>query len=260
MASTLQNLRLRKRNKNFKLAVCGLTIACVILFASFLGVLIGWLTSPDPESTTTTSSLLTTSVTTSSTTTSIETTLSSTKETSTLTTASSTTLFRTTSNTQESTVTSSLSTTAAQSTTPESQAIKSILILNMQNSIKVGSNGLQEEILGFGNTEAYFSCSVTWKNNFYVFGGSNQYARQISKVDDCMLANIGELEFNLTYGACVNQDDVQIFLCFDDQKGNDCHYSPEPEVASSYQLSKSSSYEHRRIRVAQINGTFCSID
>ena len=52
-------------------------------------------------------------------------------------------------------------------------------------------------------TESHYSCSLTWENEMYMFGGKNQM-RQISKLSGCGLTNEGTLSFNFNFGACAS--------------------------------------------------------
>ena len=63
--------------------------------------------------------------------------------------------------------------------------------------------------------EVYGSCSLTWQNELYVFGGDTQRT-QISKVQSCRLAPIGQLAFEHYFGDCVNVAGNAIVLCFAD--------------------------------------------
>ena len=51
--------------------------------------------------------------------------------------------------------------------------------------------------------QVWGSCSLTWENELYVFGGLNKKT-QISKVTSCRLAPIGTLLFEHFFGDCVN--------------------------------------------------------
>ena len=63
------------------------------------------------------------------------------------------------------------------------------------------------------DTEAYCSCSISWQNQFFVFGGSSQ-RRQISKLIGCELTRVGTLDFDHYRGGCANVADNQLYLCF----------------------------------------------
>ena len=68
-------------------------------------------------------------------------------------------------------------------------------------------------------TEVDYSCSMTWKNELYIFGGRSK-KRQISKLIGCQLTRIGELEFDHYLGACANVADAKLYLCFNDASGD----------------------------------------
>ena len=68
-------------------------------------------------------------------------------------------------------------------------------------------------------TEIDRSCSITWQNQHYVFGGTNEKT-QISKIVGCGLTKIGDLDFDHYYGACSNMADEKIYLCFNDANGD----------------------------------------
>ena len=48
------------------------------------------------------------------------------------------------------------------------------------------------------NTSVWRSCSITFRNHFYIYGGDGDQERQISRVDGCRL-RIGELPFDHKY-------------------------------------------------------------
>ena len=50
-------------------------------------------------------------------------------------------------------------------------------------------------------TEVYYSCSITYRGEFYVFGGEG-YQRQISKLEGCLFQRVGVLSFDFAFGAC----------------------------------------------------------
>ena len=81
------------------------------------------------------------------------------------------------------------------------------------------------------DTDLHQGCAVEYKNQFYVFGGENE-KWQISKIDDCQLQRIGELDINYGFhhGSCgvfngtsISQggDDV-ILLCFPHSNKGKC--------------------------------------
>ena len=62
-------------------------------------------------------------------------------------------------------------------------------------------------------TEAYYSCSITWTNKLYIFGGHIDQ-RQISRLDGYHLKRIGTLDFDHYLGGCTVMNDESIYLCF----------------------------------------------
>lgn len=108
------------------------------------------------------------------------------------------------------------------------------------------------------NTLVYKSCSVTFKNQHYVFGGSHHgidgdYSRQISQIDGCQLRRIGDLPFDHSYGTCTAVGDDRIYLCFNDGSwaGDDyekCRYATRPE--GPFSEVALSNHHHRFARIA----------
>ena len=116
---------------------------------------------------------------------------------------------------------------------------------------------------GFGQgASVYASCSMTYKNEFLIFGGDTGYhqgdARQISKVIGCRLQRVGTLAFDMRMGACTGVRDSTIYLCFhawgatSDKKR--CRFANDPlDVFTEATLS---SYEHSRTSIASSNCKF----
>ena len=102
-------------------------------------------------------------------------------------------------------------------------------------------------------SEVYKSCSVQWRNGFYVFGGSSN-KRQISKVDGCQLRPIGSLAFDHYTGGCSVMNDA-IYLCFNvvfnsgDYKR--CRSATEP--TENFTQIPLSTFDHRWARTASSN-------
>ena len=65
-------------------------------------------------------------------------------------------------------------------------------------------------------TEVENSCSVTWKNELFIFGGFRE-RQQISKLEGCSIRKIGDLGFNHVSAACASVSDNIIYLCFNYQ-------------------------------------------
>ena len=103
--------------------------------------------------------------------------------------------------------------------------------------------------------EVYHSCSLTWKNELYVFSGYNKKT-QISKVQSCRLAPIGRLAFEHYMGDCVNVAGNAVVLCFNYGSGDDkkCRVASSPTGAfSEMTLSQN---DHRLTRIATNDGEF----
>ena len=102
-------------------------------------------------------------------------------------------------------------------------------------------------------TEVHHSCSVTYRNRFYVFGG-DQHKRQISEVTKCELTRIGNLDFDHHWGSCSSVNDQEIYLCFDWSNTYQCRSADDPlgrftEIAPSI-------YPHRLSRTAASKSSF----
>ena len=101
--------------------------------------------------------------------------------------------------------------------------------------------------------EAYYSCSLTWQNELYVFGG-NFKRKQISKVQSCRLAPIDELAFSHDLGDCVNVADKAIILCFNSGNYKKCRMASSP--TGEFSEMEQSRYEHIFTRIATNDGEF----
>ena len=87
-------------------------------------------------------------------------------------------------------------------------------------------------------TSVYQSCSITFKNQFLVFGGAKgDDRRQISRLSGCDLRRIGTLEFDHQVGACTSVNDEKIYLCFNSNYNapigdrKKCRYANKPLAA-----------------------------
>ena len=154
---------------------------------------------------------------------------------------------------------STLSTTTKTTTTTTTKTpVTSILILNTKLSQNVpvltDSSGRVDTNLAFtldDNTSVWGSCSVTFQNQHYVYGGWGDYTRQISQIDGCRLRRIGDLPFDHYYAACAATSDDQIYLCFNGASSSDykkCRYAAGPE--GPFTDVTLSNYEHRHTRIA----------
>ena len=132
---------------------------------------------------------------------------------------------------------------------------KSVLILNQQLApVLTNAEGLDERELNFGwegNATAYQSCSLSWQNQMYVFGGTgSNFQNQISRLDGCKLQREGNLAFDLIRGACTNFNDETIYLCFSNASGEyqRCRVSDGPTEA--FKVVDNSLYPHQYTRIA----------
>ena len=101
------------------------------------------------------------------------------------------------------------------------------------------------------NTTVLWSCSMKYKNQFYVFDGTTIYGgdfRQISKLEGCSLQRIGTLAFDHYWGACTGVNDQRIYLCFDNYSSNVCRYAENP--LDTFTEAASSVYDHRFTSIA----------
>merc|ERR1711935_785762 len=140
---------------------------------------------------------------------------------------------------------------------PEYECRTEVLILSTIFSINVpvltNSAAREDMDLNFEideEAEVFASCSLTWENDLYVFGGYYKKT-QISKVKSCRLEPIGQLDFNLYYGDCVNVASNKIVLCFNSETNGDfkqCRMAPLPTGAFS--KITPSQFDHRYTRIA----------
>ena len=98
-----------------------------------------------------------------------------------------------------------------------------------------------------GETEVYLSCSVMYRNKYYVFGGVRQM-RQISELTGCELRRIGSLKFNHAYGSCSTFGDREILLCFDWNDNKQCRSAVDP--LGDFTKIEPSTHEHEYARTA----------
>ena len=159
-------------------------------------------------------------------------------------------------------LTTTMSTPTTVSTTTTTTPAKprnSILVLSTNGGYKApvitDANGREHYnfFFRFGeSTSVYYSCSMTFRNEFYVFGGfSGDDSRQISKLVGCHLRRIGTLAFDHRLGACTIVNDEKVYLCFSSGSSNDykkCRFSYTPD--GLYMESTPSVHEHRLTSVA----------
>ena len=101
------------------------------------------------------------------------------------------------------------------------------------------------------DTFASLSCSMSWKNQFYLFGGDLSYNKQISRLDKCRLSRVGSLDFPFHYSGCANMANKKLFLCFDMSYLKTCYYSTDP--LGKFKKTSDSFHSHRHIKIASSN-------
>ena len=101
------------------------------------------------------------------------------------------------------------------------------------------------------NVEVDSSCSLLWKNNYYVIGGWRE-KRQVSIVNGYRLKRVGSLDFNFYMGGCAVLNQVTVALCFDGYEKDLCRISNDP--LGSYTKLPNSYFDHQRTRAAAVNG------
>ena len=123
-------------------------------------------------------------------------------------------------------------------------------------------------------TEIDMSCSLTWRGEFYVFGGNAQ-PTQVSKLgssnsncfrfnlevttpytklNKCKLERVGALDFPHRYGGCANVNDDSIYLCFskEDSDLKRCRKGRNP--LGNFEQISNSNFEHNNTRIAANEG------
>ena len=102
--------------------------------------------------------------------------------------------------------------------------------------------------------QVYESCSLTWQNELYVFGG-NSKKTQISRVTSCRLEPVGQLKFDHYLGDCVNVYN-KVILCFNYANGDykKCRMASSP-TGTFFEMAPSQ-YDHGRTRIATDDGEF----
>ena len=101
------------------------------------------------------------------------------------------------------------------------------------------------------NTEVYFSCSIQWKNHYYVFGGWNE-KRQVSMVNGNRLERKATLDFDFNAGGCTVLNQITIVLCFGAYETKVCRQSNNP--LGSFTKLPNSNYDHQHTSIASFDG------
>ena len=106
---------------------------------------------------------------------------------------------------------------------------------------------------GYG-TEVYFSCSLQWQNQFYVFGGKNE-KKQVSVVNGNRLERKGTLDFDFSEGGCTVLNQSIIVLCFGDPNNRKlCRQLHSNNPVGSFTKLPESNHGHRATRIASFDG------
>lgn len=104
----------------------------------------------------------------------------------------------------------------------------------------------------FGDeTQISESCSVTYRGNFFVFGGQRE-DRQISQLIGCSLERVGSLSFDFFVGACTVVKEESIYLCFDYYDAKQCYVGADP--VGAFSKINESQFIHEATRVAASDG------
>lgn len=158
-------------------------------------------------------------------------------------------------------LTTELSTTTTTAlTTKTPLPATEVLILSTSNLLNVpvitNAAGRQDRNFVFlydELAEVNNGCAVTWRNEFFIFGGRSQ-DKQISKLIGCQLQRVGQLAFNHQFAACANVADEKLYLCFNQASGdwNKCRVATSP--TSVFAEINRSSHDHRRTRIAASEG------
>ena len=140
---------------------------------------------------------------------------------------------------------------------------KTVLVLNTYGGWKlpllVDANGRNDGNIFMvfdEGTEVYRSCALTWRNEFFVFGGNSQ-TRQISKLSGCRLSLVGTLAFDHYLATCSNVGGQAIYLCFNANNADDykkCRSATNP--LGNFTEVTLSTFEHRFTRIASSPSEF----
>ena len=103
------------------------------------------------------------------------------------------------------------------------------------------------------NTEVYYSCSLTWHGQFFVFGG-NEEKSQISIINGCRLERVGSLDFDQSYGGCANVNDQSVYLCFNRATADNkkCRVANDP--FGEFQEIEETVYNHKETLIGASRG------
>ena len=140
----------------------------------------------------------------------------------------------------------------------------SILVLAPNNlpAVLISQTTLVRSDVDIVSPDIRGSCSLSWRGNFYLFGGSislidetDDQRHRILKLDGCQFSEVGLLSFPFESGACANVNDLSIFLCFDDSNNSSaksCQTAHYP--TGRFEETESSVYAHRQQRIGASQG------
>ena len=84
-----------------------------------------------------------------------------------------------------------------------------------------------EEFIYGRRTKVHRSCSTVLMGKMWIFGGEEDYVRQLALVGKCGLKSQGKLRFDLSYGAANTVERLNgaqsALLCFDWVSSTVCH-------------------------------------
>ena len=113
----------------------------------------------------------------------------------------------------------------------------------------INTAGELSTTFAFNGHEVYYSCGVTFRNNYFIFGGETKNRDQILELKDCGLQNIGTLKFSHYYGACGSRGGV-IVLCFNLNPEDNKRCRKASSATGEWTELAQSSYEHRETSIA----------
>ena len=102
-------------------------------------------------------------------------------------------------------------------------------------------------------TQVQFSCSLQWKNHFYVFGGRSE-PKQVSMLSGNKLERKADLKYPLYLGGCTVMNQLTVVLCFDMYTNDLCRHSNNPLDGNSFTDLPKSNYTHSWTRVTSVDG------
>ena len=79
----------------------------------------------------------------------------------------------------------------------------------------------------------------------------DSHKRQITRVTDCGLERLGDLDFDLLAGSCTVSDDVMV-LCFSLGNGKQCRRGSDP--VGQFTKFEESEFNHERIHMSASEG------